>query len=521
MAKKHTITPDEVRHIAGLANLDLTDKELKTYTAQLQDILGYIDILDNIDTNNVVPTYQTLDGTVNVFRQDKVTKSLSQKKALSQANKIHDGYFVTSNVFKKNITKTKDYEKTKSRNIDEHNAVLSKVSDNGSVAHKDLFVTEDIVTTAGSSVLEGFIPQYSSTIVNKMDKMGLKTKYKVNQDAWGHGGSGENSDYGATSNPWNKDYVPGGSSSGSAVVVAMGDVEVATGTDTCGSIRMPASYTNVVGIKPTYGALSRYGVIAFASSLDCPGFLARTVSKVKEVFNQVVDVDKYDGTSQSAKRSQKDSKPKTIGIPKEFFEEGIDSEVKEAVIKATEELKAKGYEIKEISLPHAKLGVAAYYIIAPTETSSNLARYDGIRFGKNRSAFGAEAKRRIMLGAFASSAGYVDKYYEKAARVRSLIISDFEKAFNPVDAIIAPVSPTPPFKIGEKVENPLELYLMDVYAAPASLAGLPALALPCGFTKSNLPIGMQIIGPRWSEQSLFNLGEEYQEITDWHDKKPL
>ncbi len=315
--------------------------------------------------------------------------------------------------------------------------------------------------------------------------------------------------------------VPGGSSSGSGVEVAISDVEIALGTDTCGSVRMPANYCNICGIKPTYGALSRYGLIAFASSLDCPGLLARSVVKLKTVFKQVAGFDPKDPTSQSPSRHKSVSKKiKTIGLPQEFFTSGLNPEINILIQSAADLLKQQGYSVKIVSLPHSPYGIAAYYLIAPTETCSNLARFDGVRYGLDRSYFGPEAKRRIMLGAFASSAGYTAKYYAKAAQIRTLIINDFVKVFKQVDVILAPVAPLPPFKINEKSNNPLEMYLADIYAAPASLAGLPSLALPCGFTKNKLPVGMQLIGPRWSESILFALGEQYQKITKWHLQKP-
>ncbi len=515
------LTKKDVEHVARLANLKLTNKELLTYTKQLQEVLGYMKNLEKVDTSNVKPTYQTIDGTINILREDKVTGGLSQKEALSAARHIHDGYFVAEHVFGNKDLKLKTKISDKRKQIDNLNAILTKVEASGKVAHKDLFVTKGVETTAGSRVLEGFIPQYSGSVVKILESAGFKTKYKLNQDAWGHGSSGENSDFGPTKNPWDVIRVAGGSSSGSAVVVAEGKVELATGTDTCGSIRLPSSFNNVSGIKPTYGAVSRYGVIAFASSLDCPGLIAKSVKELRKGFKHIAVKDPKDATSQSTKRNTiKNKKVKTIGLPKEFFAKGVDKEIKNLVLGAAKELEQRGYSLKEISLPHSRFAIAAYYIIAPTETSSNLARYDGIRYGNGREYFGPEAKRRIMLGSFASSAGYVDKYYEKAARVRTLIIKDLEKAYKNVDVILGPVSPTPAFLIGEKVDDPLQMYLEDIFAAPASLSGLPALALPCGFTKTNLPVGMQLIGPRWSEEMLFNLGERYQSFTDWHKKKP-
>ncbi|OGM56279.1 hypothetical protein A3F62_03465 [Candidatus Woesebacteria bacterium RIFCSPHIGHO2_12_FULL_44_11] len=511
----------DVEHVAKLANLTLSQKELTQYTKQLEAVLDYMDVLNELDTSAVEPTYQILDDTKNIFREDKVQSSLTQDDALSSAKDTYNGFFVAADVFGSKKEKNIPEKATSRIKLDQYNAILTKANPEGNLGHKDLFVTKGIETTAGSRVLAGYLPQYDGTVVKLLKDAGYVTKYKLNQDAWGHGASGENSDFGPTKNPWDMSKVSGGSSSGSAVAVATGVVELATATDTCGSVRMPASYTNVCGIKPTYGAVSRYGVIAFASSLDCPSLISSTVTKLRKYFQIIYKGDPLDATSQSKARSEHvDKKVKKLGIPREFISEGIDKETREIFLKATEIYKSLGYEIVDISLPHTKYGVAAYYIIAPTETASNLSRYDGVRYGHPRSFFGPEAKRRIMLGTFASSAGYVGRYYEKAARARTLIKSDLAKAFEKVDAIVAPVSPIPPYDIGEKVNDPLQLYLMDVYAAPASLSGVPSLALPCGFTNSGLPTGMQIFGPRWSEGALFDLGEKYQAKTDWHKKKP-
>ncbi len=508
-----------VKHVAKLASLPVSLKEEKLFSKQFNQILEYIDSLEQVDTHSVEPTYQTLDSQTNIWREDEIENCLTQKQALSQARKTYNGYFLTPDVFSEK--KPTQAPKVKSRKpIDPHNAIITQVDASGTVGHKDLFCTKNIETTAGSNVLSGYKPQYSATIVKKLEEAGLKTKYKLNQDAWGHGSSGENSDFGPTKNPYSSSRVPGGSSSGSGAALATGKVDLATGTDTCGSIRMPSAYCNLTGIKPTYGALSRYGVIAFASSLDCPGLMARSAKELRQYFNLINHPDKKDATSQCQSRYQNQTQSiKTIGLPKEFLSKGIDKSVKHLIIKAANLLEKNGYKITEISLPHSKYGIAAYYLIAPTETSSNLSRYDGVRYGNERSSFGSEAKRRIMIGSFASSAGYSAKYYEKAAKVRTLIINDFKKAYQNVDAILAPTSPIPPFKLGEKVDDPLQLYLMDIFAAPASLSGLPSLALPCGFI-DNLPTGMQLIGPRWSEKHLLDLAEQYQNLTNWHLKKP-
>ncbi|MFC1653477.1 amidase family protein [Patescibacteria group bacterium] len=406
------------------------------------------------------------------------------------------------------------------------NYIISEVDKSGSVTHKDNYLIKGTKTTAASKVLENYQAQYTSTVVDLIEKEGYRTKAKVNLDAWAHGASGENSDFGPTKNPWNPKKTPGGSCSGSGASVADGYAEYSFGTDTGGSIRLPACFTNTVGLKPTYGSLSRYGIIAMGSSLDCPSIISTSVEKVKKIYEACSKEDSKDSNTQLKTREKekefnfRESQKITIGIPDEYFLEGLDKEVKEVVTKAIDTLKNQGHELVNISLPHTKYGIAVYYLVMSTEVSSNLSRYDGVRYGKNRGSFGQEAERRILLGTFASSSGYSSKYYEKAAKVRTLIKDDFTKAFKKVDVIMGPVSPTPPFDLGERVNDPLKMYLSDVLTVNASLAGIPSLALPCGFTKSDLPIGMQIIGPRWSEEVLFGLGSQYQKTTDWHTRRP-
>lgn len=519
MNKKSKI---DINHLAQLASLSLSKKERQTYAKQLKDVLGYMELLEKIDTSKVKPTFQVIDEATNIWREDEAKPSFTQDEALSQAKKTHNGYFLAQNVFARGLQPaSRRAQKSSRKQIDKHNAILTIGEQSGTVGHKDLYMTKGLETTAGSKVLEGYAPQYSATIVKQFEALGYKPKFKLNEDPWGHGSSGENSAFGPTKNPWDTSRVPGGSSSGSAAVVASGEVEIATGTDTCGSVRLPSSFTGICGLKPTYGALSRFGVIAFASSLDCPGLFAKSVKKIRQFFAKLTQPDIHDATSQSKSRN-KNPKPKinTLGLPREYFDKGLDSQIKSLILAAAKKLEKSGFQIKSISLPHTKFALAAYYNIAPTETASNLGRYDGLRFGQDRDHFGPEAKRRIIFGTFASSAGYSDKYYEQAAKVRTLVIEDFKKAYKQVDAIIAPVSPIPPFKIGEKVDDPLQMYLVDLYAAAASLSGLPSLVVPCGFTKDKLPTGMQLIGPRWSESSLFALGEHYQTLTNWHKQKP-
>ncbi len=387
------------------------------------------------------------------------------------------------------------------------------------IAHKDLFLTKGVRTTAGSKVLESYVPVYSGTVVKRMNEAGGITIGKTNCDAWAHGASGENSDFGSTKNPWKKGYVPGGSSSGSAASVAAGLSLVATGTDTGGSIRQPSNFCGVVGLKPTYGVVSRYGVIAMASSLDCVGSFGRSVSDVETVFNVTKGEDGLDSTLINPEFKTVKSRMK-IGIPKEYFVDGVDKEVSEKVIEVSKVFEKAGMELVEINLPHTKYAISVYYIVQPAEVSSNLGRYDGIRYGEGRPNFGAEAKRRIMLGTYVLSAGYYDAYYLKAQKVRSKIIEDFDNAFEKVDTILAPVSPNPAFKLGEKTSDPLKMYLADIFTAPANLAGIPGLAIPAGFSKEGLPLGFQLLGPKYSEPILFGLGNLFEEETGYKPTLP-
>lgn len=385
------------------------------------------------------------------------------------------------------------------------------------VAHKDLFLTKGVRTTAASNVLKDFVPTYSATVVERLEKAGTIMLGKANCDAWAHGSSGENSDFGQTKNPWNMEYVPGGSSSGPASALAANMALISTGTDTGSSVRLPAAFCNLFGLKPTYGAVSRYGVIAMASSLDSVGNFGRCTEDIKKIFEIAKGKDGHDSTVTNPKYLSLNAKMR-IGIPKEYFMEGVDSEVKKTVMNAAKVYQKAGLELVDISLPHTKYAISIYYIIQPAEVSSNLGRYDGIRYGNSRTYFGDEAKRRIMLGSYVLSAGYYDAYYLKAMKVRSILIREFEEAFEEVDAIIAPVSPTPPFKLGEKVIDPLQMYLADIFTVSANLTGMPGLAIPCGFSKNGLPMGFQLMGPRFSEYTLFSLGEIFEKETGY---KPL
>lgn len=389
------------------------------------------------------------------------------------------------------------------------------------VSYKDIFLTKSVRTTAGSKILDSYFPAYSATSVKLIENAGAISLGKLNCDAFAHGSSGENSDYGPTLNPWNKNYIPGGSSSGSGACLSANMSLVTTGTDTCGSIRLPANYNYLVSLKPTYGAVSRYGVIAMASSLDTVGPIARTVEDVQTVFDVIKGEDGFDGTvkNQLESKSFKKSGFK-IGIPKEFFVDGLDSEIVKNIEESRKVLEKKGVEFVEVSLPSTKYGISVYYIIQPAEVSSNLGRFDGIRYGGTRDKFGEEAKRRIMLGSYVLSVGYYDAYYDKAMRVRSKIISEVDDVFTSsgIDALLAPVAPTPPFKLGDKVNDPLSMYLTDVYAATANLCGIPSLALPSGFNKNKLPLGFQLMGKRFSENTLFEIGKIYHKAIDYKPK---
>jgi len=385
------------------------------------------------------------------------------------------------------------------------------------VAHKDLFLTKGVRTTAGSKVLESYVPTYSATVVDRLEKAGAIMIGKTNCDAWAQGSSGENSDFGSTHNPWKKDCVPGGTSSGSAASVAANLSLIATGSDTGGSIRQPANFCGIVGIKPTYGAVSRYGVVAAVSSFDSIGCLTRTTEDCEAVFNVIKGSDGFDANVKDI-NYLKPKEKLTMGIPKEYFISGLDKEIEKSVIQCIEVFKKMGIKTKEISLKTTEYAVPAYYIINTAEYSSNLGRYDGIRYGNSREFFGQEARRRIMLGSYVLSTGYYEAYYLKAQKVRSKIINEFNQAFEDVDFMIAPVSPFLPFKIGEKVEDPLQMYLADVFTVAPSMVGIPGLSIPSGFSKSGLPMGFQLMGPRFSEETLFSLGKMFEKETGYKPK---
>jgi aspartyl-tRNA(Asn)/glutamyl-tRNA(Gln) amidotransferase subunit A len=412
------------------------------------------------------------------------------------------------------------------------------------IALKDLFVTRDLPTTCGSRILEGYLAPYEGAVVRRLRDAGAVLLGKLNMDEFAMGSSGENSAYGPTRNPWDTERVPGGSSSGSAAAVAAGLCAGAFGTDTGGSIRQPAAMCGVVGLKPTYGRVSRHGVIAFASSLDQVGPLGRSVDCVARLLGVVAGHDPHDATSDPrpvpdyvAPPPAGDLRGVRLGVPREYVGPGLDPEVGERVRAAVDVLAGLGATVEDVSLPHTDYALATYYLIATAEASSNLARYDGVRYGARRTApgaadlrsmyertrgqgFGREVQRRIMLGTYALSAGYYDAYYLKAQRVRTLIRRDFERAFAQVDALVTPVSPVTAFRIGERTADPLAMYLSDVYTIPSSLAGLPAMSVPCGFDARRLPVGLQVIGPPFAEPALLRIGRAWQSVTDHHRHLP-
>ena len=411
------------------------------------------------------------------------------------------------------------------------------------LAVKDNLCTEGVRTTCSSRMLQQFIPPYDATVIAKLRDQDYILLGKANLDEFAMGSSTEHSAFGPSRNPWNLQHVPGGSSGGAAAAVAADECVAALGSDTGGSIRQPAAFCGVVGLKPTYGRVSRYGLVAFASSLDQVGPITKDVPDAALLLGAIAGHDPLDSTSADLPvpdymkaLKKKDLKKLNVGVPVEYFADGLDPEVESSVRAAIDELKSLGGTIKEIRLPRTDAAVAVYYVIATAEASSNLARYDGVKFGlraketkdlldlymkTRQEGFGPEVKRRIMLGTYALSAGYYDAYYGKAQAVRTLICEDFRAAFKDVDLIVTPVTPTPAFKLGEKSEDPLQMYLSDIYTISVNLAGLPAIAVPCGFSKAGLPIGVQLIGRPFEEETLLRAAHAYEQSTQWHLKKAI
>ncbi|MFA5388939.1 MAG: Asp-tRNA(Asn)/Glu-tRNA(Gln) amidotransferase subunit GatA [Candidatus Omnitrophota bacterium] len=406
---------------------------------------------------------------------------------------------------------------------------------------KDNICVKDELTTCSSKILKGFKPPYNATVINKLLAADAILMGKTNMDEFAFGSSTETSCYGASRNPWDTERIPGGSSGGSAAAVSADEAILALGSDTGGSIRQPAALCGVVGLKPTYGRVSRYGLIAFASSLDQIGPITKDVEDAAILLKAISGHDEMDSTSANiavndyVPEIKKDIKGLKIGIPKEYFIEGMDKDVKDSIKTAVQKLEGLGAVCEDISLPHTEYAVSVYYLVATAEASSNLARFDGVQYGlrpenaksmidmykKTREqGFGDEAKRRIILGTFALSSGYYDAYYLKALKVRTLIKRDFDEAFRKFDAIVTPTSPTPAFKIGEKISDPLTMYLSDIFTISANLAGIPGISIPCGFTKNNLPIGLQILGKPFDEEMILRVAYNYEQNTDWHNRKP-
>jgi len=408
------------------------------------------------------------------------------------------------------------------------------------IALKDNICTRGIRTTASSRILETFVPPYDATVVERLHAAGAVVVGKTNCDEFAMGSSNENSAFGPVKNPWALDRIPGGSSGGSAVAVAAGMTPLSFGSETGGSIRQPAAMCGIVGLKPTYGRVSRFGLLAFGSSLDQIGPFGRSAKDCAIALGVIAGLDKADATSASRDVDDYeaaltgDIRGLRVGVPSRMLANGVDPDISRALASSLDVLRARGATVVDVDLPHAKYAISVYYMVATAEASSNLARYDGVRYGlriasddlgamyaKSRAkGFGAEVKRRIMLGTYVLSAGYYDAYYLKAQQVRTLILRDYDEAFNAVDVVAMPTSPIPPFKIGEKTEDPLAMYLADVFTVSANLAGLPAISVPCGFTASRLPIGLQLTGRRFDESTLLRIADAYERDTEWWKQQP-
>ncbi|VAX27528.1 Aspartyl-tRNA(Asn) amidotransferase subunit A @ Glutamyl-tRNA(Gln) amidotransferase subunit A [hydrothermal vent metagenome] len=434
------------------------------------------------------------------------------------------------------LTRDRAYDRMEDMKGPEKRGLLSGIP----LAIKDNICIKGIETTCASKILEGFIPPYESSVTERLLQEGYILLGKTNLDEFAMGSSTENSGYFVTHNPWDLERVPGGSSGGAAAAVAADECLGALGSDTGGSIRQPAAFCGVVGFKPTYGRVSRYGLVAFASSLDQIGPITKNVRDAALLLNVISGHDPKDSTSVPVEVPDftaglgREIKGLKIGVPKEYFIEGLDPEVEQGVKNAIGVLERLGAEIVEVSLPHTGYAVAAYYILATSEASSNLARFDGVKYGfradgkdlidmymeTRAQGFGPEVKRRIMLGTYALSAGYYDAYYKKAQQVRTLIKADFEEAFRKVDVIVTPTTPTAAFKIGDKVSDPLQMYLSDIFTISINLAGVPALSSPCGYTSEGLPVGLQVIGKHFDEETVLKVSYAYEQSTGWHTKRP-
>ncbi|WP_319506568.1 Asp-tRNA(Asn)/Glu-tRNA(Gln) amidotransferase subunit GatA [uncultured Methanolobus sp.] len=462
---------------------------------------------------------------------------IKQKIADSSAEEVTATYIETIGKSKINgFTTVWDEAIKVAREIDSngHEGPLAGVP----IAIKENISTKGLSTTCSSKILHGYVPPYDAHVIERLKEAGAVILGKTNMDEFAMGTSTESSCYGPTFNPWDLERVPGGSSGGSAAVVAAGEAPISLGSDTGGSVRCPAAYCGVVGLKPTYGCISRYGLISYANSLEQIGPLATNVADIATIMDVVAGYDSRDSTSINRENSYSDAlkddvKGMKIGVPDEYFGEGIDKDVEKSVWDAIGKFEDMGATYEKVSMPHTKYALASYYIIAMSEASSNLARFDGTRYGlraegenwhvmasKTRAeGFGTEVKRRILLGTYALSAGYHDKYYLKALKVRTLVKQDFDKALANVDVLMAPTMPTPAFKIGEKIEDPLSLYLADVNTVPINLAGVPSISVPCGFA-SNMPVGLQIIGKQFDENTIIKAAYSYEQNTDHHSRRP-
>jgi len=476
-----------------------------------------LDLMRRGETTSVELTQAVLDRIVQVENSVQAYLTLAPEWALEQAHQA---------------------DERRARGDADGSASLLGVP----LAIKDVLCVEGLPCTCGSRILEDFVPPYSATAIERLRAVGAVLLGKTNTDEFAMGSSTENSAYFTTHNPWNLERVPGGSSGGSAAAVASGMALGAFGTDTGGSIRQPASFCGVVGLKPSYGRVSRYGLVAFASSLDQIGPLARDVRDAALLLGVVAGHDPRDSTCMplavpdyvSALSACHDLKGIRVGVPREYFISGMQPEVSEAVRAAIEVMHKLGAEVREVNLPHTDYGLPVYYLLAPAEASANLARYDGVRYGlrvdgdamwdtmrRTRGAgFGNEVKRRIMLGTYALSAGYYDAYYVKAQQVRTLIKGDFDAAFRDVDVVVCPVAPTTAFKIGEKTDDPLHMYLSDVFTLNCNLAGICGISVPCGFDDAGMPIGLQIMGSAFGEEAVLRAAHAYEQATEWHTRKP-
>ncbi|MFE4132097.1 Asp-tRNA(Asn)/Glu-tRNA(Gln) amidotransferase subunit GatA [Peribacillus sp. YIM B13482] len=468
------------------------------------------------------------------------------KKEISVTDLVNESYERIGQVedkVKAFLTLDEENARKQARRLDEQ---LVKGENKGAlfglpIGVKDNIVTKNLRTTCASKILENFDPIYDATAVQKLQQAKTVTIGKLNMDEFAMGSSNENSAFQATRNPWNTDYVPGGSSGGSAASVASGEVLFSLGSDTGGSIRQPAAYCGVVGLKPTYGRVSRFGLVAFASSLDQIGPVTRTVEDNAYLLEAISGVDPMDSTSANidvpnfVNSLTGDVRGLKIAVPKEYLGEGVGEEARNSVLEALKVLEGLGAEWEEVSLPHSKYALAAYYLLSSSEASANLSRFDGVRFGHRTDnaetliemykqtraeGFGDEVKRRIMLGTFSLSSGYYDAYYKKAQKVRTLIKKDFEDVFEKYDVIVGPTTPTPAFKIGEKVDDPLTMYANDILTIPVNLAGVPGISVPCGFAANGLPLGLQMIGKHFDESTIYRAAHAFEQATDFHKQFP-